>query len=213
MPAIVFAGISLRATAAPVTVVVDVGDRSQAIREICLKWYSRIDAFLYGPGHELPYHEIQVVAEPQRTTASAARNRVSLHPELLRRADDRELEGVLVHELTHVVENYGGLERLRCDGLRSVYCFFRVRMDFDGDRWWWIKEGIADYVRYTQFSGTLEPKLEKIGEKQRTRGYRVGYRRAASFLLLWLERTKDPAIVRKLNAAVNAHPILTAAVP
>ena len=44
----------------------------------------------------------------------------------------------------------------------------------------------------------------EFDEKQRKRGYRAGYRPAASFLL-WLERTRDPEIVRKLNAAVNAR--------
>ena len=83
--------------------------------------------------------------------------------------------GMVVHELTHVIQQYRRTKRT------------------DG----WLVEGIADYVRYFKY----EPG-PSIGRMGRNANYRQGYRTAARFLD-WIERTHDKGIVVKVNKALR----------
>ena len=82
--------------------------------------------------------------------------------------------GYLIHELVHVVQAYRG-------GGAG-----------------WLTEGIADYIRW----GLYEEKPQEWFPVPRDadRAYRQGYQVAAGFLL-WLENSRSPGIVKKLNAA------------
>jgi hypothetical protein len=80
--------------------------------------------------------------------------------------------GMVIHELTHVVQNY--------PRSKSSNPF-------------WVVEGIADYVRYYEF----EPERRTPIDWNKT--YRDGYG-IASALLDWIERTRDPHLMEKLNA-------------
>lgn len=81
--------------------------------------------------------------------------------------------GVLIHELVHVVQAYRG------GGVG------------------WLTEGIADYIRWGLYE---EKPLEWFSVPREGQGYRQGYQAAAGFLL-WLENSRAPGIVKKLNAA------------
>ena len=81
--------------------------------------------------------------------------------------------GMVVHELTHVVQGY--------------------RRGGPG----WLVEGIADYVRFAHF----EPKT-RITINPRRASYRDGYRTTAKFLA-WVEKTHGAGTVRKLNEALR----------
>ena len=80
--------------------------------------------------------------------------------------------GMVIHELTHIVQDYKG----------------------GGEGW--LTEAIADYIRDRHF--------EKQGRAPafdpEKSSYRQGYGIAAAFLI-WLEETKHPGLVRKLNLA------------
>jgi hypothetical protein len=112
------------------------------------------------------------------------------------RADS--FEGMVIYELTHVVQNYPK----------------------NGE---WLGEGIADYTRHKYYEKDIAGKLN-VGEGGVLRGYTeassyffglqsakvnlddegytIGYTVTGEFLY-WLERQKDPEIVRKLNAALR----------
>ncbi len=79
---------------------------------------------------------------------------------------------MVVHELTHVVQDYKG----------------------GGE--FWLTEGIADYVRYERY----EPGKQKWKLDPEKSSYKQGYGIAGAFLA-WLEKHKNPEIIRKLNAA------------
>lgn len=80
--------------------------------------------------------------------------------------------GMVVHELTHVVQNYQG----------------------GGEGW--LTEGIADYTRFWHFEpGAWKPEIDPERDS-----YRGAYRVTAAFLA-WLVEKHDPEIVRKLNTA------------
>ena len=80
--------------------------------------------------------------------------------------------GMVVHELTHVVQ------------------------DYDGKGEGWLTEGIADYIRDRHF----EPGVRHHRIDPDKGSYRQAYGVAATFLM-WLEEHKDKDIVRKLNIA------------
>lgn len=81
--------------------------------------------------------------------------------------------GMVAHELTHVIQKYR-----RGEG--------------------WITEGIADYVRYY----VIEPGTRRAAFNAERQSYKNGYQPAAG-LLNWLEKTKGPGVVSKLNVALR----------
>jgi hypothetical protein len=122
-----------------------------------------------------------------------------------------DYRAVVIHELTHVVQNHAPVPR----------------------PWVWLSEGIADYVTYTHFTKNNDPalRLDKQGylvgytealqylhglQRKRIRpddehrlrgvkagkGYQHGYTVTAAFLL-WLESRKDRDIVQKLSIALR----------
>lgn len=85
--------------------------------------------------------------------------------------------GMLVHELTHAIQDYPA-------AIRNAG---------------WLVEGIADYVRYWHY----EPELERPRLDPAKAHYRDGYGTSASFLA-WLVARHDRRIVRTLDAALRA---------
>lgn len=167
-----------KAKPAPVKVTVDVSevpdlaawaDDAKALVE---KWHPRIAELLPSDGFT-PAAEVKLVikkdmkgvAHTTGATITIAADWVKQHP------DDT---GMVVHELTHVIQAYPRSEA------------------------GWLVEGIADYVRFYHF----EPKA-KLGPIDPSRqSYRDGYRTTAMFLA-WVETTHDKAIIRKLNEALR----------
>jgi hypothetical protein len=82
--------------------------------------------------------------------------------------------GMVAHELTHVIQRYR-----RGEG--------------------WLTEGIADYVRYY----VVEPGTPRARFDPDRQQYKGGYQPAAG-MLNWLETTKGPGVIAKLNAAQRA---------
>lgn len=163
---------------APVKVTVDVTEVPELAqwaddaKKLVEKWHPIIADLLSSDGFT-PLSEVKLVfkkdmngvAGTSGTTISIAAEWVKKHP------DDY---GMVVHELTHVVQAYPRPEA------------------------GWLVEGIADYVRFFHF----EPKA-KLGPIDPARqSYRDGYRVTAMFLA-WIERTQDKAIVKKLNLALR----------
>lgn len=140
------------------------------------EWFGRIVNLIGSPEH--PAGEVVctiAISSKYEGVAYAAGGKITIsskwvkdHPE-----DSR---GVVVHELTHIVQGYpGGSEH-------------------------WITEGISDYVRNAIFEARPLSWFPKPAKPQ---GYRDAYKVAAGFLL-WLEAGPAPGIVRKLNSALRA---------
>jgi hypothetical protein len=207
------------------------GERAQVL---CREWYPKIDALLFGPDHQPLHRKITIVIDPapmkavrlgERTgleIASSSDGVIRLHAEWLAN-DPADFDRVVVHELTHVNEDNHALRIARCDGLRAIPCFFRIRFSRPNHGMEWVSEALCDYVAYAAFEKTLEPRLRLDGkgvpagydatlpyladlERAKVsvarRGYLHSYTVGASFLM-WLARTKDEDIVRKLNVAMT----------
>lgn len=113
------------------------------------------------------FKETKGIAFTTGTQVTFARGWIQAHP------DDT---GTVVHELTHVIQQYKG----KAPG--------------------WLTEGIADYIRWQNWE-PLE-RRRKLNPKQMK--YTNGYNDAAAFLA-WIEKNRDKDIVRKLNEALRKN--------
>lgn len=82
--------------------------------------------------------------------------------------------GMIVHELTHVVQGYPKYDPV------------------------WLVEGIADYVRFFHY----EPQTQ-VRPNPKTADVHQSYRTTAHFLN-WAQKKYNPDLVKKLNAALKA---------
>ena len=140
-------------------------------RTIVEEWYPRINEILFEKGHPLPFAEITLIFEPMKGVASTKKNVMHISAEWVTKKAPNDY-GMIVHELTHVVQDYQG------------------KGEF------WLTEGIADYVRDRHF----EPGIRHHRIDPATSSYRQAYGTAATFLI-WLEAHKDKDLVRQLNIA------------
>jgi hypothetical protein len=97
-----------------------------------------------------------------------------------------EAKGAVVHELVHVVQQYGLARRFNRNATRTPG---------------WLVEGIADYVRWFLYEPETRGAEISAAGLSRAR-YDASYRVSANFID-WVSRTHDKDIVRKLNAAAR----------
>lgn len=148
--------------------VAEWGKKAKALVET---WYPKVSELLKSDGFTPPTEvkivfkkEMKGVAYASGKTITISANWIAKHPDDL---------GMVVHEMTHVVQSYPRGEPS------------------------WLIEGIADYVRFIHY----EPKT-RIGIDTKKASYRDSYRTSAKFLG-WVEKTHDKDLVRKLNEALR----------
>lgn len=146
------------------------GQKAKAIVE---EWYPRMVNLIPTQGFEPPTEMKITLRKSDRGIADAAGPHIRIssgwiekHPEDI---------GLVVHELVHIIQNYGRTK--------------------EG----WLTEGIADYLRWAIYEG--KP-LTWFHIPKEADGYRQGYQVTAGFLL-WLESDLAPGIVKKLNTSLR----------
>jgi len=146
-------------------------------------WYPRIDELLDSDGFVAPIH-VNMTFRPQPGVAETLGTEVSGNSDWFRKQLDGEAVGAMVHELVHVVQQYGDREPETFPG--------------------WLTEGIADYVRFFVFEPNYHGADDGWLAKQDVSKVRFdgAYRQTANFLD-WVTRKYDPRIVEKLNAAAR----------
>ncbi len=138
-------------------------------KTIAEEWYPKINEILFGKDRPLPVPVVHLKFEPMKGVAHATNDGIHISADWITKHP--EDKGMVVHELTHVVQDYKG------------------KGEF------WLTEGIADYVRYERYEpGTQKWKLTEKSS------YKQGYGIAGAFLA-WIEKNKNADIIRKLNAA------------
>ncbi len=140
------------------------------------RWYPRICNLLPSRGFNPPNAVALIFRKSNRGVAGTCGTRITISSHWVEAHPDDI--GFVIHELTHVVQNYGD-----CRGS------------------WWITEGIADYIRWAIFEG--KP-LAWFPRPNTADGYKQGYRATAGFLL-WLESGEAPGIVKRLNTAMRRN--------
>lgn len=141
--------------------------------ELCAEWYPKIATLLASEGFEPP-KLVRIDFHPDKEgVADTANDTITIAANYVRRATNDF--GMLIHELTHVVQSYG---HKRNPG--------------------WLVEGVADYIRLTHF----EPQASRPRINPDRASYRDAYKTTAIFLE-WAERKYDANLVSKLNRAMR----------
>jgi hypothetical protein len=150
------------------------------------EWYPKIVKMLPSDGFEAPRRFSIRFSPDYRGVAATSRTRIICSPAWFRRELEREAKGAVVHELVHVVQQYGRGRRRNPDATRPPG---------------WLVEGIADYIRwflYEPQSGGAEITKRNF---ERAR-FDASYRISANFIN-WVTNRYDRELVPKLNAAIR----------
>lgn len=152
---------------------------------VLLEWYPRLADLLPGENFAPP-PEVRIRIRPGRGVAATSGTRITANARWIQQELEGEAIGALVHELVHVLQQYGR------------------RPPGSAQPPGWLVEGIADYFRWFVF----EPERHGADlvwlRQQRNLQLRhdAGYRLSANFLD-WVSRRYDRDLVRHLNAALR----------
>jgi hypothetical protein len=149
-------------------------------------WYPKIVKMLPSKGYQAPTRMSITFSPNMRGVAAASGTRVRCGAGWFRRQLQGEAKGAVVHELVHIVQQYGRARRTNRNATRTPG---------------WLVEGIADYIRWFLY----EPKTRGAEVTRRniaSARYDSSYRISGNFLN-WVTKTYDKNIVRKLNAAAR----------
>jgi hypothetical protein len=152
----------------------DLADWGAKAKKLVMDWHPRVAGMLPSEGFK-PRRAVRLVFKKDlRVPAYASGGTITISADWVRKHPDDF--GMVIHELTHVIQDYGRAK---------------------GPRPGWLVEGIADYVRFFHY----EPNV-KIRINPQKASYRDSYRTTAKFLA-WVEKQHDKELVRKLNAALR----------
>jgi hypothetical protein len=139
--------------------------------ELCALWYPKINTYLASPGF-VPPSKVKIIIVPMDGVAYTLGDVIHVSADYVRGHQDDI--GLVVHELTHVVQSYPG-------GAPG-----------------WLVEGIADYVRF----GLYEPQHRLPPVNPQKSHYTDAYQTTAAFLI-WLNKNEGKGIVPIMNAAMR----------
>lgn len=154
------------------------------LQPVVQTWYPKLVAMLPSEGFTARNELTLVFREDMGgTPASAGGGRINLNSQWFRTELRREARGAVVHEMVHVVQDYGRARRLNRNATRTPG---------------WLVEGIADYIRW--FLYEPETKGAEITARNLARArYDASYRITGNFLN-WVTQRYDPNLVKNLNA-------------
>lgn len=159
------------------------------LKPVVKEWYPKLVEMLPSEGYSAPTNvTIKFSDKMGGTPAAAGGGTISCNAKWFRGELNREALGAVVHEMVHVVQNYGWGRRNNPDAARTRT---------PG----WIVEGIPDYIRWFLY----EPQTHgaDITARNLSRAkYDANYRITGNFID-WTVRKYDKDLVRKLNAAAR----------
>jgi hypothetical protein len=150
------------------------------------EWYPKLVALLPSEGFEAPRRLSIVFSKEMQGVAATSGARIRCAASWYRRNLKGEAIGSIVHEMVHVVQQYGRTRRLEPGATRAPG---------------WLTEGLTDYIRWYLF----EPQSRgaEITQRNLARArYDGSYRITANFLN-WVTEKFDKDLVVKLNAAIR----------
>jgi hypothetical protein len=148
-------------------------------------WYPKLVALLADEGFAAPHEVvIEYKADLGPVPAYTAGNRITLNARWFAGELQREAKGCVIHELVHVVQQYGANP-------------FKNPKPAPAPGW--VVEGIADYVRWFLYEPAT--KGAALASPERAR-HDASYRVSANFLE-WVAARHDKDVVKKLNSAAR----------
>lgn len=154
----------------------DLADWGKRAGEACVQWTPKISALLPSDGFTPPKSVALRFQNDKKGVASTSGNKITIAANYVR--DHTNDIGMVIHELTHVVQAYPEAK----EGFGKPG---------------WLVEGIADYIRLYHF----EPDAPRPRVNPEKASYRDSYKTTAAFLA-WVEQ-RYAGTVRKLNAALR----------
>jgi hypothetical protein len=149
------------------------------LRPALEKWYPIIVDTLPSEAYTAPDHFTVTFRKNKRGVADTGGTHINCAGPWFKANLEGEAVGAVVHEMVHVVQQYG-----------------RARRGHSNPGW--LVEGVADYIRWFKFEPVaLRPRPNPARAK-----YTDSYRVTAAFLE-YVAATKDHEIVVKLNAAMR----------
>ncbi|MES2596869.1 MAG: basic secretory protein-like protein [Verrucomicrobiota bacterium] len=150
----------------------DLKDWGSKAGTLCVEWFPKISKLLPSEGFTAP-NQVTIYFDPKmKGVAHALGGKITISAAFVRGHQDDW--GMVVHELTHVVQAYppGGPG--------------------------WLVEGIADYIRIVHF----EPQAPRPKIDPAKASYKDAYKTTAMFLE-WIEKQHGADFVVKMNAALR----------
>jgi len=151
----------------------------EKLKPICAEWYPKIVEMLPSDDYQAPTRFAIVFEKDMRGVAYTGGRRIVCAAPWFQANLDGEAAGAVVHELVHVVQQYG---RAR-NGNRSPG---------------WMVEGLADYIRWFLY----EPEELRPRPNPDRAHYTDSYRTTAAFLDYVVDH-HDKKCIRKFNAAMR----------
>jgi hypothetical protein len=151
------------------------------------EWYPKLVKMLPSDGYEAPRKVSITFSADMRGVAATGGTRVRCAAGWFRQNLQGEAKGAVVHELAHVVQNYGLARRTNRQATRTPG---------------WVVEGICDYIRWFLY----EPETHgaDITARNISRARYDGNYRISGNFIHWVTGKYDKDIVRKLNTAARA---------
>jgi hypothetical protein len=179
--------ISKSPDAAPYQITIDYTDAPELkdwvqkkLQPTADTWYAKIVKALPSKDFTPPVRVSIVITDSYRGVAATGGNHVDCNSGWFKENRDGEAPGAVVHELVHVVQQYG-------------------RPKGGASNPGWLVEGIADYIRWFKY----EPKPTGCRPQDPGKAsYTDSYRTTAGFLNYVVEK-HDKEVVAKLNAAMR----------
>jgi hypothetical protein len=151
----------------------------EKLKPACEAWYPRIVEMLPSDDYTAPTRFTIIFHKDMRGVANAGGRRINCAGEWFMRNLDGEAAGAVVHEMVHIVQQYG---RSRGPGRNPG----------------WMVEGLADYIRWFLYEPEeLRPHPDPARAK-----YTDSYRTTGAFLNYLMENV-DKEIIKKFNAAMR----------
>jgi hypothetical protein len=148
------------------------------------KWYPLIVNMMPSEGFDAPRTFSVTFTDSYRGVAATAGNRIECSPSWYRQNLKTEAIGSIVHELVHVVQQYGRARR--AGGTRPPG---------------WLVEGVPDYIRWYLY----EPESHgaDISPRNAARArYDASYRVSANFIN-WVITKYDKDLIKELNIVLR----------
>ena len=173
----------------------------QKLEPVCVEWYPKIVELLPSDGFTAPAKMRVVFRKDMQGVANTSRGTLitCAGPWFIKNKDGEGV-GAVVHELVHVVQQYGRPRpqqqpNANAGGNNGGNTTRPARVRNPG----WLVEGVADYVRWFLY----EPQSHgaEVRNPDRAR-YDASYRVTANFLN-WATNKYDKDLVKKLNAAMR----------
>ncbi len=150
------------------------------------EWYPKIVQLLPSDGFQAPDKFSIIFKQDLKGVAGTSDTRIECAADWFRHNLQGEALGAVMHELVHVVQQYGRARRSHSDATRAPG---------------WLVEGIADYIRWYHFEPQSHGTEVVLHNPGRAR-FDAGYRATARFLD-WAILKYDKSLIQQLNAAAR----------